>query len=145
MGFKLKKVFKSVAKPVVKAATNLVESSGKAIETAVSGTAKLVTGDISGALDKYGRTITNAANVASFGTADLTGRKEGILNINTPKYVDAALGKTPKTSDSGSSASLNNTDSDRIALRQGKGLLGGGSTYLKAKYPLGGSTGKAGK
>lgn len=141
----LLKKAKKAAKKAAGLAKNVVKSSGKAVETAVSGTAKLVTGDISGALDKYGRTITNAANVASFGTADLTGRNEGILNINTPKYVDAALGKTPKTSDSGSSSGSTSMDSDRIALRQGKGLLGGGSTYLKAKYPLGGSTGKAGK
>ena len=140
MGFSIKKAIKKISKPV----KNLVSSSAKAVETAVSGTAKLATGDVSGALDKYGRTITNAANVASMGSVDLTGGNEGILNINTPKYANAVLGKMPQETASGSSSS-SSQDSGRMALRAGKGLLGGGSTYLKAKYPLGGSVQKVGK
>lgn len=141
MGLSIKKAIKKISRPV----KNLVKSSAKAVETAVSGTAKLATGDVSGALDKYGRTITNAANVASMGSVDLTGGNEGILNINTPKYANAVLGKMPQESASGSSSSSTSTGSGRMELRAGKGLLGGGSTYLKAKYPLGGSVKQVGK
>lgn len=137
----LRKAIKKISRPV----KNLVKSSAKVVETAVSGTAKLATGDVSGALDKYGRTITNAANVASMGSVDLTGGNEGILNINTPKYANAVLGKMPQESASGSSSSSTSTGSGRMELRAGKGLLGGGSTYLKAKYPLGGSVKQVGK
>lgn len=128
MGFSIKKAVKSVTKPV----KNLVKSSAKTIETAVSGTSKLLTGDYKGAIDKYGRTLTNVGNVLSAGTMDLTGRNQGIININSPKYTNAILGKMPSASyeEEGSS-------SGRIALRSGKGLLGGGSSYIKAKYPLG--------
>lgn len=137
----LRKAIKKISRPV----KNLVKSSAKVVETAVSGTAKLATGDVSGALDKYGRTITSAANVASMGSVDLTGGNEGILNINTPKYANAVLGKMPQESASGSSSSSTSTGSGRMELRAGKGLLGGGSTYLKAKYPLGGSVKQVGK
>lgn len=136
------KTAEKVAEPVVDAATNVMKSSGKAVETAISGTAKLLTGDVSGALDKYGRTITNAANVATAGTIDVTGRKEGIINVDAPKYTNAILGKYKLPEEQQYESSKG---SGRITLRTGKGLIGGGSAFAKAKYPLGGSTGKAGK
>ena len=92
MGFSLKKAVKSVTKAVTKPVTNVVKSTGKAGENYVSGAKHLVQGDISGAISKVGNVLENAGNVASYGTVDLTGRKDGFVNIDADKYADAAYG-----------------------------------------------------
>ena len=149
-GKTLEKVAKSVesgakkvadaAKPVAQAGENLVQSAGKMAENYVSGTYKLATGDVKGAVDKYGRAIANQGNVMSLGTADFTGRKKGMLNIDSKKYADAIMGRhIPQV------GGLVGTASDgRLSLRAGR-KVGGGSMSAKAKYPLGGATGLAGK
>lgn len=140
---------KKAGKTTEKVGKNLVKSAAKTAETAVSGTAKLVTGDIKGAVDKYGQMHTNLANVYTLGTGDFTGRKEGIVNVNTPRYAKTALNMVTGKVPSGSTGSLGagdsyDSDSGRLLLRKGK-KVGGGSMFLKAKNPLGGATGQAGK
>lgn len=138
---------KKAGKTTEKVGKNLVKSAGKTVETAVSGTAKLVTGDIKGAVDKYGQMHTNLANVYTLGTGDFTGRKEGIVNVNTPRYAKTALNMVTGKVPSGSTGSLGSddydSDSGRLLLRKGK-KVGGGSMFLKAKNPLGGATKQVG-
>lgn len=135
MGFKLKKVVKKVAKKATGLVKNVVNSSVKAVSN-------IAKGDIVGA-------ATNLANVASGGTVDLTGRNQGVVNVNTKKYIAKAMGADLGASGIGSMivpASYKAGKSGLITqLRKGKGNLGGGSYTETAKNPLGGSSGKTGK
>lgn len=136
----VEKGVKDVTKPVAQAGENLVQSAGKMAENYVSGTAKLITGDVKGAVDKYGRAIANQGNVMSLGTADFSGRKKGMININSKKYADAILGRhIPQAG-----GLIGTASEGRLSLRAGR-KVGGGSMSAKAKYPLGGQTGVAGK
>lgn len=139
MGFNpVKKVTKGVKK-VAKKATGLVKNVVNSPVKAVSNIAK---GDIVGA-------ATNLANVASMGTMDFTGKQQGIINVNTKKYIAKAMGYDLGASGVGSvivPASYKAGKSGLITqLRKGKGNLGGGSYSEIAKNPLGGSSGKTGK
>lgn len=162
MGFKLKKVVKKVAKKatglVSNAVGNVVHDTGKAVgkvvnkgveigknvaNSSIKSITDLAKGDIVGSL-------TNLANVASGGTVDLTGRNQGIVNVDTKKYIAKAMG----AGDLGASgvgsvvvpASYKKGKSGLVTqLRKGKGNLGGGSYTETAKNPLGGSSGKTGK
>lgn len=159
---------KKVTKTVEKAVGNVVHDTGKAVGNAVNQTVKvadkvvdkgveigknvanssiksitdLAKGDIVGSL-------TNIGNVATGGTVDLTGRKQGIVNVNTKKYIAKAMGTDLGASGVGSvvvPASYKKGKSGLVTqLRKGKGSVGGGSYTEIAKYPLGGSSGKTGK
>lgn len=133
-GKALSKAVKSATKSVSKVVSNVAKSAGKTVETAVSGTAKLVTGDVSGALDKYGRTLTNYGNVMTGGVVDLTGNNRGIVNINSPKYFDYL---TKGVKSSSSSSGTTTTKGLVRSLRQGKTVFGGGSITKVAKNPTG--------
>ena len=136
MGFSIKKVVKKVAKK----ATGLVKNVVNSPVNAVSSLAK---GDVLGAL-------TNVANVASMGTMDVTGKQQGIVNVDTKKYIAKAMG----AGDLGASGVGSVVVPDLYKkgksglvtqLRKGKGSVGGGSYTETAKNPLGGSSGKTGK
>lgn len=117
MGKVAKSVTKAVTKTVKKAADmgkNFVQSVGKAAETAVSGTAKLATGDVSGALDKYGRTAINLANVSTGGSLDLSGRNNGVINMNTPEYYNTAASLIKGTKSSGNTTTETDTETDGL-------------------------------
>lgn len=92
MGFNVGKALKKAVKAVTKPAVNYVKSTGKAVENSVSAFKHLATGDISGAISKVGNVYENAGNMASLGYVDLTGRKDGIINIDVDKYADTAYG-----------------------------------------------------
>lgn len=130
-GSSASKAVKGATKAVTGTAKNFVTSLGKTTETAVSGTYKLAQGDISGALDKYGRTLTNYANVATSGTMDFTGRNGGIININSPKYFNLLTKGVKSSGSSGTTKGLVRS------LRQGKTVFGGGSIVKVAKNPTG--------
>lgn len=134
-GSKIKKAVKKVTKQ----ATGLVKNVVNSPVNAVSSLAK---GDVLGAL-------TNVANVASMGTMDVTGKQQGIVNVDTKKYIAKAMGSDLGASGVGSvivPASYKAGKSGLITqLRKGKGNLGGGSYSETAKNPLGGSSGKTGK
>ena len=137
------KVNKSVIKPVVDkgidVGKNIVNSPIKTVSS-------LAKGDIIGA-------ATNLANTASMGTVDLTGRKQGIVNMDTKATIAKQIQRmTGKPSTTQSSAPITATSvkgvlakATRKPLRQGKGLIGGGSYSLTVKNPLGGASGKTGK
>lgn len=134
-GSKIKKAVKKVTKQ----ATGLVKNVVNSPVNAVSSLAK---GDVLGAL-------TNVANVASMGTMDVTGKQQGIVNVDTKKYIAKAMGSDLGASGIGSvivPASYKAGKSGLVTqLRKGKGNLGGGSYSETAKNPLGGSSGKTGK
>jgi len=96
MGFKVGKALKKAVKAVTKPAVNSVKSTVKAVENGVSAVKHLATGDISGAISKVGNVVENVGNISSYGTVDLTGRKDGIINIDADKYADALTGNTKK-------------------------------------------------
>lgn len=131
---KAKKALKKATKAVTGTVENLAKSAGKTVETAVSGTVKLASGDVSGALDKYGRTLTNYGNVMTGGVVDLTGNNRGIVNINSPKYFNLLTKGV-----SGSSGTLGSSTTKGLvrSLRQGKTVFGGGSITKVAKNPTG--------
>lgn len=134
-GSKIKKAVKKVTKQ----ATGLVKNVVNSPVNAVSSLAK---GDVLGAL-------TNVANVASMGTMDVTGKQQGIVNVDTKKYIAKAMGSDLGASGIGSvivPASYKAGKSGLVTqLRKGKGSVGGGSYSETAKNPLGGSSGKTGK
>ena len=135
----LVKKIKKAVKKVSKKATGLVSNAVKSVGGTVGSLAK---GDIVGA-------ATNFANTATFGLADFTGKNNGIVNVNTGKYLAKAMGADLGASGIGSMivpASYKAGKSGLITqLRKGKGNLGGGSYTETAKNPLGGSSGKTGK
>jgi len=100
MGFKVGKALKKAVKAVTKPAVNSVKSTVKAVENGVSAVKHLATGDISGAISKVGNVVENVGNISSYGTVDLTGRKDGIINIDADKYTDAAYGVVKDVADS---------------------------------------------
>lgn len=136
----LVKKIKKAVKKVSKKATGLVSNAVKSVGGTVGSLAK---GDIVGA-------ATNFANTATFGLADFTGKNNGIVNVNTGKYLAKAMG----AGDLGASGVGSVVVPDLYKkgksglvtqLRKGKGNLGGGSYTETAKNPLGGSSGKTGK
>lgn len=135
MGFSIKKVVKKVAKKATGLVKNVVNSPVKAVSS-------IAKGDIIGA-------ATNLANVASMGTMDFTGKQQGVVNVNTTKYIAKAMGADLGASGIGSvivPASYKAGKSGLVTqLRKGKGSVGGGSYTETAKNPLGGSSGKTGK
>ena len=94
------KTVKAVAKPAVKAGTNVVKSVGNATGSAVGAVGSLAKGDVKGAVRKATDVMANAGNVVTGGSVDLTGRKNGFVNVNEKKYVDNIIGvnaeKTPE-------------------------------------------------
>lgn len=95
MGKAAKAVTKTVSKAVsgaTKAVGSVVKSSGKAIESTVSSVKHLAQGDVKGAVRKLTDVAANDVNVATMGAVDLTGRKQGIVNIDKNKYVDSVIG-----------------------------------------------------
>lgn len=146
MGKVVKSVGKAVssgAKAVGKVVNKGVEIGKNVANSSIKSITDLAKGDIVGSL-------TNVANVASGGTVDLTGRNQGVVNVNTKKYIAKAMG----AGDLGASgvgavivpASYKKGKSGLVTqLRKGKGSVGGGSYSEIAKNPLGGSSGKTGK
>lgn len=136
-GSKIKKAVKKVTKQ----ATGLVKNVVNSPVNAVSSLAK---GDVLGAL-------TNVANVASMGTMDVTGKQQGIVNVDTKKYIAKAMGAGDLGASGVGSVVVPVTTYKKgksglvTQLRKGKGNLGGGSYSETAKNPLGGSSGKTGK
>ena len=95
MGKAVGSITKSVKKAVnsaTKATKNFVKSAGKSVETSVSAVKHLAQGDVSGAISKIGKAAENMGNTATFGTADFTGRNDGMVNIDADKYANAAYG-----------------------------------------------------
>lgn len=94
------KTVKAVAKPAVKATTNMVKSVGNATGSAVGAVGSLAKGDVKGAVRKVTDVAANAGNIATMGSVDLTGRKNGFVNVNKEKYIDSVIGvnaeKTPE-------------------------------------------------
>ena len=150
---------KKAVKKVTKAVGNVVHDTGKAVGKAVdkgveigknvaNSSIKSITdlakGDIVGSL-------TNIANVASGGTVDLTGRTQGVVNVNTKKYIAKAMGAGDLGASGVGSVVVPVTTYKKgksglvTQLRKGKGSVGGGSYSETAKNPLGGSSGKTGK
>lgn len=130
------KVADKVVDKGVEIGKNVANSSIKSITD-------LAKGDIVGGL-------TNIANVASGGTVDLTGRNQGVVNVNTKKYIAKAMGADLGASGVGSVVvpvtTYKKGKSGLVTqLRKGKGSVGGGSYTEIAKNPLGGSSGKTGK
>lgn len=116
MGKAAKAVTKTVSKAVssaTKAVGSVVKSSGKAIESTVSSVKHLAQGDVKGAVRKLTDVAANAGNVASMGTVDLTGRKQGIVNIDKNKYVDSVIGVAKEKS-----APVSQTDLETDGLLQ---------------------------
>lgn len=116
MGKAAKAVTKTVSKAVssaTKAVGSVVKSSGKAIESTVSSVKHLAQGDVKGAVRKLTDVAANAGNVASMGTVDLTGRKQGVVNIDKNKYVDSVIGVAKEKS-----ASVSQTDLETDGLLQ---------------------------
>lgn len=95
------KAVKSVAKATTNSVKNVVVSTGKGLESSVSSVKHLAQGDVKGAVRKLTDGVANYGNIASYGMVDLTGRKDGIINIDKNKYVDSVIGvnkvKTPST------------------------------------------------
>ena len=160
------KVVKAVTKPISSAAKSVGKAVGKAVNQTVKVADKVVDkgveigknvanssiksitdlakGDIVGSL-------TNIANVASGGTVDLTGRNQGVVNVNTKKYIAKAMGAGDLGASGVGSVVVPVTTYKKgksglvTQLRKGKGSVGGGSYTEIAKNPLGGTSGKTGK
>lgn len=141
------KVVNQTVKVADKAVNKGVEIGKNVANSSIKSITDLAKGDIVGSL-------TNAANVASGGTMDLTGRNQGFVNVNTKKYISKAMGAEAMGADLGASgvgsvivpASYKKGKSGLVTqLRKGKGSVGGGSYSEIAKNPLGGSSGKTGK
>lgn len=148
----------SAVSSTTKAVGNVVHDTGKAVgkvvnkgveigknvaNSSIKSITDLAKGDIVGSL-------TNIANVASGGTVDLTGRTQGVVNVNTKKYIAKAMGADLGASGVGSVVvpvtTYKKGKSGLVTqLRKGKGSVGGGSYSEIAKNPLGGSSGKTGK
>lgn len=149
---------KKVTKTVEKAVGNVIHDTGKAVgkvvnkgveigknvaNSSIKSITDLAKGDITGSL-------TNIANVASGGTMDFTGRNQGVVNVNTKKYIAKAMGADLGASGVGSVVvpvtTYKKGKSGLVTqLRKGKGSVGGGSYTETAKNPLGGTSGKTGK
>lgn len=156
-----------VVEKTAKATTTAVKDTGKAIEKGatevvnkgidvgknfVNSNIKAITdlakGDIVGS-------VSNLAGIASYGTIDMSGRKQGIVNIDTKKYVNKALSKlygkqnTSTSSEIGTAGATETYIKPRSGLlkqlRQARGSAVGGSYSTIAKNPLGGSSGKTGR
>ena len=126
------KVVSSGAKAIGKAVDKGIDIGKNVANSSIRSITDLGKGDIVGSL-------TNVANVASGGTMDFTGRKQGIININT-KMAD--LGGSGAVV---APASYKKKSGLVTQLRKGKGSDGGGSYSETAKNPLGGSSGKTGR
>lgn len=135
MGFSIKKAIKKVTKKATGLVKNVVNSPVKAVSS-------LTKGDLIGA-------ATNLVNIASMGTMDVTGKQQGIVNVDTKKYIAKAMGTDLGASGVGSVVVPDLYKKGKSGLvtqlRKGKGNLGGGSYTETAKNPLGGSSGKTGK
>lgn len=119
---------------------DVVKSTGSGLVGAVSSAAK---GDVIGA-------ITNTGKFMTAGQVDLTGKKEGLINVNTKGYLAKALGAGGSGASTSTSAALAYNDIKKkkglvTQLRQGKGAGGGGSYTTVAKNPLGGASGMTGR
>lgn len=144
---KIKKAVKKAVKQTGKVVGNVgqtgidaVKSTGSGLVGVVSSAAK---GDVIGVGTNWGKFITA-------GQVDLTGKKEGLININAKGYLAKALGAGGSGTSTSTSAALTYTDVKKkkglvTQLRQGKGAGGGGSYTTVAKNPLGGASGMTGK
>lgn len=143
---KIKKAVKKAVKQTGKvvgdvgqAGVDVVKSTGNGFVGSVSSAAK---GDVIGV-------ITNTGKFMAVGL-DLTGKKEGLINVNAKGYIAKALGVGGSSASTSTSAALTYTDVKKkkglvTQLRQGKGAGGGGSYTTVAKNPLGGASGMTGK
>lgn len=126
---------------VGKIGVDVVKSTGNGLVGAVTSAVK---GDVIGAVTNWGKFMTA-------GQVDLTGKKEGLINVNAKKYIAKALGAGGGTGASiSTSAAPTYTNVKKkkglvTQLRQGKGVVGGGSYTTVAKNPLGGASGMTGK
>lgn len=133
----------------------VVDAAGDAIHTAGKVAGNLGQSSINvikeTAKGNIGKAISNAANVATLGTVDTTGGKNGIVNIHATKYINAAVGggtAAPKINQSTSLLPETTTKKNKgllTQLRKAKGSIGGGSYTEAVKNPLGGSAGKTGR
>lgn len=139
----LEKATKAVGKGAEKAVNKGIDIGKNIADSSMGAVKSVAKGDISSAL-KY------AGNIASGGAVDLTGRRKGILNVNTDKYIAKMMGADLGASGTGSLTALETVTKTKQRkgligqLRQGKGV-GGGSYTETVKYPLGGTAGKTGK
>lgn len=129
------KVVSSGAKAIGKAVDKGIDIGKNIANSSIKSITDLGKGDIVGSL-------TNVANVASGGTMDFTGRKQGIINVNT-KMAD--LGASGVSSVAVPASYKKGKSGLVTQLRKGKGSVGGGSYSETAKNPLGGTSGKTGK
>lgn len=137
---KIKKAVKKAVRDVGQTGIDVVKSTGSGLVGAVSSAAK---GDVIGA-------ITNTGKFMTAGQVDLTGKKEGLINVNTKGYLAKALGAGGSGASTSTSAALAYNDVKKkkglvTQLRQGKGAVGGGSYTTVAKNPLGGASGMTGR
>lgn len=129
MGFSIKKVVKSVIKPVSKAFYSFATAGTDAIKS-------IGRGDVGGILDA-------AARAASAGTLSISDK--GLIN---PASVAKTLGmsnSSPMGITIAGATGIAKKKGLLSQLRQGKGGEGGGSFTSTAKDPLGGEAGKTGK
>lgn len=133
---------KTATKTVEKAVNKGVKIGKNIANSSIKSITDLAKGDVVGSL-------TNVANLGTGGTWDFTGRKQGLVNVNTKKYIAKAMGADLGASGVGSVVVPDLYKKGKSGLvtqlRKGKGNLGGGSYSEIAKNPLGGSSGKTGK
>lgn len=133
---------KSITKTVSKAVGSVTDNVSKGISKAsdlgenwYNSSARTLSGFRKGNISKG---LLNMAGVATLGAVDLSGRKQGLINLSVEKRMNQMGSSSGAVSTVPGAAGL-------IQLRKGKGGLGGGSYSEAAKYPLGGSSGLIGK
>lgn len=143
MGFSVGKVVSSVTKTVSNAVGSVTKNVSKGISKAgnlgknwYNSSARTLSGFGKGNISKG---LLNMAGVATLGAINLSGRKQGLINLSVEKRIGQMMG-----SSSGAVSTVPGA-AGLIQLRKGKGGLGGGSYSETAKYPLGGSSGLIGK
>lgn len=144
---KIKKAVKKAVKQTGKVVGDVGQAGVDVVKSTTNGLVGTVTsaakGDIIGAATNWGK-------FATAGQIDLTGKKEGLINVNAKGYIAKALGAGGSSASTSTSAALAYTDVKKkkglvTQLRQGKGAGGGGSYTTVAKNPLGGASGMTGK
>lgn len=137
------KTLQQVEKSVNKAAKKAENVGKNIVNSSVKSVSSLAKGDIIGA-------VTNAANVSTVGTMDFTGKKKGLVNIDSKKYIAKWMGIKPLSSASMSTSGTGLGVAFRSKgllsqLRKAKGNVGGGSYTETVKNPLGGESGMTGR
>lgn len=135
------KAVKSVTKTVSKAAKSVskgISKAGKLGKNWANSSMRTLSGFRKGNISKG---LLNVAGVATLGAVDLSGRKQGLVNMS----VEKRIGQMMMGSSSGVAPETTAGLAGLVQLRKGKGRAGGGSYSETAKYPLGGSSGLIGK